>query len=178
MSAMPPKTADSHGAASGLTVRAAAERLGVTPRTLKYYEELGLIHPGRSGGRYRIYDQADLARFARILDLRAIGFSLHAITEILKRPLEATDGGRARLSEQSLTEIQQALQQQVQTLDDRIASVRRELEQAQAVRRELQHDLAYVDGRLAGHPIDELLEKRRAQTPPQGPRRGAGKKAA
>ena len=151
-------------AAAGLTVRAAAERLGVTPRTLKYYEELGLVRPGRSGGRYRIYDDADLARFARILHLRSIGFTLPAITEFLKRPLEAPTGTRAHLSDKSLSEIQQALHAQLQALDERIASVRRELTEAQAVRKELRHDLAYIEGRLAGQPIDELLEQRRKRT--------------
>ena len=45
-----------------LTVSDAASRLGVTPRTLKYYEERGLVTPSRSGGRYRLYDEADLER--------------------------------------------------------------------------------------------------------------------
>jgi DNA-binding transcriptional MerR regulator len=56
-----------------LTVSDAAARLGVTPRTLKYYEERGLVTPSRSGGRYRLYDEAALERFARILRLRALG---------------------------------------------------------------------------------------------------------
>lgn len=81
-----------------LTVRDAAERLGVTPRTLKYYEERGLVTPSRSEGRYRLYDAADLERFARILRLRALGFSLHGITEMLKRPLEPAGDGRRRYS--------------------------------------------------------------------------------
>ena len=150
---------------ASLTVRAAAERLGVTPRTLKYYEELGLIWPSRSECRYRLYDEADLDRFARILRLRSIGFSLQAITEIMKRPLETPEGGRKHLSEQSLIEIQQALQAQARALDERIAAARRELNEAQTVRQELEHDLAYVAGRLAGEPIDDLLEQRRSFAP-------------
>ena len=70
-----------------LTVRDAADRLNVTPRTLKYYEERGLVSPTRSEGRYRLYDEDDLERFARILRLRSLGFSLQGITEMLKRPL-------------------------------------------------------------------------------------------
>ncbi|MEX3628471.1 MAG: MerR family transcriptional regulator [Burkholderia sp.] len=106
-----------------LTVRDAAERLGVTPRTLKYYEERGLVKPSRSKGRYRLYDEADLDRFARILRLRAIGFSLHGITEMLKRPLEPAgeSGGRRRYSEASLRDIHAELAAQVARLDERIA---------------------------------------------------------
>ena len=153
-------------APASLTVRAAAERLGVTPRTLKYYEERGLVWPSRSVGRYRLYDENDLDRFARILHLRSMGFTVEAITEILKRPLVTPEGGRKHLSKQSLSEIQQALQTQVEALDRRIAAVRRELNEAQTVRAELAHDMAYVSGRLAGEPIDELLEQRRSLAKP------------
>ena len=157
--------AEHNAPGGGLTVRAAAAQLGVTPRTLKYYEELGLACPARSVGRYRLYDDKAIARFERILRLRAIGFSLQAISEILKRPLETPEDGNARLSQQSLTEIQSALQAQLQTLDQRIATVRRELHEAQTVRQELEYDLAYVAGRLAGKPIDSLLEQRRKHAP-------------
>lgn len=157
------RAAEPEGAATpgGLTVRAAAERLGVTPRTLKYYEELGLVLPARSQGRYRIYDDEALARFDRILQLRSIGFSLQAITEFMKRPLEAAQNGKMQLSSRSLQSIRGALREQLHTVDLRIAAVRRELNETLAVRKQLEADLAYVDGRLAGEPIDALLEQRR-----------------
>ena len=143
-----------------LTVRDAAERLGVTPRTLKYYEERGLLTPSRSEGRYRLYDENDLERFGRALRLRSLGFSLHGIVEMLKRPLEKTEAGHNRYSPDSLAEIRQGLQQQLDAIDTRIDSVRRELKEAQAVRAELRLDLDYVEARLAGQPADALLEQR------------------
>jgi DNA-binding transcriptional MerR regulator len=143
-----------------LTVRDAAERLGVTPRTLKYYEERGLVTPNRSEGRYRLYDENDLERFGRILRLRSLGFSLHGIVEMLKRPLEKTEAGQNRYSPDSLADIRQGLQQQLDAIDTRIESVRRELKEAQAVRAELRLDLDYVEARLAGHSADALLEHR------------------
>jgi DNA-binding transcriptional MerR regulator len=143
-----------------LTVRDAAERLGVTPRTLKYYEERGLVSPGRSEGRYRLYDEEDLKRFGRILRLRSLGFSLHGITEMLKRPLEAVDGGH-RYSHESLQQIRDALAQQVNALDTRIEAMRRELKEAQKLRTELAPDLDYLERRLAGENADVLLEQRR-----------------
>jgi DNA-binding transcriptional MerR regulator len=147
-----------------LTVRDAAERLNVTPRTLKYYEERGLISPSRSEGRYRLYDEHDLEQFSRILRLRSLGFSLHGITEMLKRPLEQVGEGRRRYSPESLEQIANALEQQVQTLDTRIAAVRRELKEAQTVRAELADDLDYLRRRLAGEPSDQLIEQRLAAT--------------
>ena len=143
-----------------LTVRDAAERLGVTPRTLKYYEERGLVTPSRSEGRYRLYDENDLERFGRILRLRSLGFSLHGIIEMLKRPLEKTAAGQNRYSPESLADIRQGLQQQLDAIDTRIESVRRELKEAQAVRAELRLDLDYVEARLAGQPADALLAQR------------------
>ncbi|MEM5419934.1 MerR family transcriptional regulator [Paraburkholderia ferrariae] len=147
-----------------LTVRDAAERLNVTPRTLKYYEERGLVSPSRSEGRYRLYDEHDLEQFSRILRLRALGFSLHGITEMLKRPLEQVGEGRRRYSQESLQQIADALAQQIETLDTRIAAVRRELKEAQTVRMELADDLDYLQRRLAGEPSDQLIEQRLAAT--------------
>lgn len=144
-----------------LTVRDAAERLNVTPRTLKYYEERGLVSPTRSEGRYRLYDENDLERFSRILRLRSLGFSLQGITEMLKRPLEPVAGGRNRFSTESLQEIRDALAQQVDALDARIDAVRRELKEAQTLKAELSHDLDYVERRLAGENADTLLQQRR-----------------
>ncbi|MFM0336514.1 MerR family transcriptional regulator [Paraburkholderia fungorum] len=143
-----------------LTVRDAAERLGVTPRTLKYYEERGLVSPTRSEGRYRLYDEEDLKRFGRILRLRSLGFSLHGITEMLKRPLEPVDGGH-RFSNESLQQIRDAIAQQVDALDARIEAMRRELKEAQKLRAELSPDLDYLERRLAGENADALLEQRR-----------------
>ncbi|QBQ97479.1 MerR family transcriptional regulator [Paraburkholderia pallida] len=147
-----------------LTVRDAAQRLNVTPRTLKYYEERGLVTPTRSEGRYRLYDEHDLEQFARILRLRALGFSLHGITEMLKRPLESVGDGRRRYSQDSLQQIADALAQQIDTLDARISAVRRELKEAQTVRTELADDLDYLRQRLAGVPSEALIGERLAAT--------------
>jgi DNA-binding transcriptional MerR regulator len=144
-----------------LTVRDAAARLNVTPRTLKYYEERGLVSPTRSEGRYRLYDESDLERFARILRLRSLGFSLQGITEMLKRPLEPAENGSNRFSTESLQEIRDALTQQVNALDTRIEAMRRELKEAQTLKAELSHDLDYVERRLAGENADTLLKQRR-----------------
>lgn len=143
-----------------LTVRDAAERLGVTPRTLKYYEERGLVSPTRSEGRYRLYDEDDLKRFGRILRLRSLGFSLHSVTEMLKRPLESVDGAQ-RFSNESIREIHDAIAQQVEALGARIETMRRELKEAQKLRAELSPDLDYLQRRLAGEQADTLLEQRR-----------------
>lgn len=75
-----------------------AREFAVTSRTLRFYEDEGLIHPTRRGTT-RLYSRADRARLAWILRGRAVGFSLADIRELLdmyapgeaRRPqLEAT----------------------------------------------------------------------------------------
>lgn len=154
-----------------LTVRDAAERLNVTARTLKYYEERGLVSPSRSEGRYRLYDEDDIERFSRILRLRSLGFSLQGITEMLKRPLEPVEGGRRRYSNESLQHIRDGLAQQIEALDTRIDAMRRELKHAQSLKSELGDDLDYVDRRLAGENADTLIQQRRAVQAKRSPKK-------
>lgn len=62
-----------------------ARRLGVSTRTLRYYQELGLLDPaGQSEGGNRRYSDGDIHRAERILELRNVmGFDLERIGEIL-----------------------------------------------------------------------------------------------
>ncbi|SFQ49459.1 DNA-binding transcriptional regulator, MerR family [Variovorax sp. OK605] len=150
-----------------ITVRDAAARLGVTPRTLKYYEELGIVVPVRSEGGYRLYEQADLDKLARALRMRSLGFSLTVVTAMLQQPVDAAppDGGRPRLSNTSLKALRGTLSEQLGTLDARVAQVRRELKEAAALQAQLRRDLGYVERRLAGEPVEEALEQRRKERP-------------
>jgi DNA-binding transcriptional MerR regulator len=62
-----------------------AERAGVSTRTLRYYQEVGLLDPaGASSGGNRRYSDGDVARLERILELRNVmGFDLERIRDIL-----------------------------------------------------------------------------------------------
>lgn len=62
-----------------------AEQAGVSTRTLRYYQELGLLDPaGASPGGSRRYSSKDVGRLSRILELRDImGFDLERISTIL-----------------------------------------------------------------------------------------------
>jgi DNA-binding transcriptional MerR regulator len=62
-----------------------AQEAGVSPRTLRYYQELGLLDPaGLSAGGSRRYSTRDVARLRRILELRDVmGFDLERIKTIL-----------------------------------------------------------------------------------------------
>ncbi|WP_213954047.1 MULTISPECIES: MerR family transcriptional regulator [unclassified Variovorax] len=150
-------------AAPPVTVREAAARLGVTPRTLKYYEERGIVVPMRSEGRYRLYEAADLEKLARALRMKSLGFSLTVITAMLQQPVdEAPEGGSSALSEASLRKLHDTLGEQIAALDARMAQVRRELKEASALHAQLQRDQQYVERRLAGEaPAAALAHLRR-----------------
>ncbi len=70
---------------AGLRIGDAAARAGVSARTLRYYEELGLLSPsGYTAGGERRYRQADLVRLERILELREVlGMNLDEIKAFL-----------------------------------------------------------------------------------------------
>ncbi len=77
-----------------------AQRTGVTTRTLRYWEELGLIHPsGHRGGGERVYLPTDMARVIRIKDLQELlGFSLAEVRVVLEtEDVDALDRARSEL---------------------------------------------------------------------------------
>jgi MerR family transcriptional regulator, repressor of the yfmOP operon len=76
----------SGAAARFLRIQEVASELGLTTRSIRYYEELGLLSPaGRSDGSYRLYDASDVDRLRFIKGLRDdAGFSLAEISQLLE----------------------------------------------------------------------------------------------
>jgi MerR family transcriptional regulator, repressor of the yfmOP operon len=68
-----------------LRIGEVAKLTGLTTRTLRYWEELGLLRPsGHRGSGERVYSPADMARVTRIRDLQdLLGFSLSEIPAVL-----------------------------------------------------------------------------------------------
>jgi MerR family transcriptional regulator, repressor of the yfmOP operon len=78
----PPGDPEAPGA---LRIEAVAQRTGLTKRTIRYYEEIGLLSPsGRSLGGFRLFSEADVARLERIVALReSAGLTLAEIATLL-----------------------------------------------------------------------------------------------
>jgi DNA-binding transcriptional MerR regulator/uncharacterized glyoxalase superfamily protein PhnB len=77
----------SPGNGSGWRVGQLAELTGVTVRTLRHYDQTGLLHPsGQTAGGHRLYDDANVVRLYRILALRRLRFSLAQIRSLLDDP--------------------------------------------------------------------------------------------
>lgn len=72
------------------TIQQVARAAGTTARTLRHYDELGLVKPSHVGANgYRYYDDRAIVRLQRVLLLRELGLGLDAIGEVL----QAQDGG-------------------------------------------------------------------------------------
>jgi DNA-binding transcriptional MerR regulator len=80
------------------TIHDTARLAGVTTRTLRHYDHIGLLGPSRVGANgYRYYDDRALVRLQRILLLRELGLSLPEIAAILDHGVEPADALAAHL---------------------------------------------------------------------------------
>jgi MerR family copper efflux transcriptional regulator len=67
-----------------VNISQAASRSGLPVKTLRYYEEIGLVHPGRmQGNDYRDYSETDVEHLRFLQRARAVGFSLDVCRELL-----------------------------------------------------------------------------------------------
>ncbi len=112
------------------TIEQVATRTGLTKRTLRYYEELGLLLPTeRTEGNYRRYSQADVERLLRIKELRdLLGFSLADIRTLLEAEDER---GQIRAAYRQETDAATRLSQ-LDRCDDLIREQLRLIEQKMA----------------------------------------------
>ncbi|MFO7592845.1 MAG: MerR family transcriptional regulator [Pseudomonadota bacterium] len=107
-----------------------ANRLGTTVRTLRFYEEQGLIHPRRSAGGTRLYDDQDESRFAALLALSRLDFPLQHLAELAGiRPTSETGDAASHQVAERLEAMKRQLAEQAAA----IAAMQRDLEQAEAL---------------------------------------------
>ncbi len=64
-------------------ISVAAELTGLHPQTLRAYERMGLIVPGRTGGGGRRYSHRDLERLREIADLTSAGIGIEGVRRIM-----------------------------------------------------------------------------------------------
>jgi MerR family transcriptional regulator, repressor of the yfmOP operon len=108
----------------GYRIGEVAERVGITARTIRYYEELGLLGTlaDRSKGRHRLYSEADVRRLAELLRLRdLLGLSLEELTALAETGQERavlrdrwadteSDEERARIVEAAIPLVERQLE--------------------------------------------------------------------
>ena len=131
------------------SIRDLASEFGVTPRTLRFYEQKGLIRPERRGAA-RVYSATERARLELILRGKRVGFSLDEIREMLD--LRFIDvGGRERL------------EPAIERFEQRIEDLKGQREDIDAAIDELDAGLTWLKERLAERePSAEIKRRARA----------------
>jgi MerR family transcriptional regulator, thiopeptide resistance regulator len=90
------------------SIQEVARLAGTTSRTLRHYDDIGLLHPSRvAANGYRHYDEDALARLQQILLLRELGLGLAQVAEVLDRDVPeehalAAHVARLRLEQERL----------------------------------------------------------------------------
>jgi MerR family transcriptional regulator, repressor of the yfmOP operon len=124
--------------AKTLRIGEVAELTGTTPRTIRYYEEIGLL-PGaadRAQGQHRCYGEADVERVREIIRLRdLLGLSLDQLAVLLEAETARAELRRELQQTEDPSEIRQLLEQalgHIATQLELVRGRRQALEQLEA----------------------------------------------
>ncbi len=116
-------------------IRQFADMFDVTARTLRFYEDKGLLSPDRDEAGARFYSAADRARFERIMRAKRMGFSLDDI----KAVLDVTEG---KVSDREELEIRKSSFQTV------LQGLKRRREDIDIMARDLSEIVEIIDDHL------------------------------
>jgi MerR family transcriptional regulator, repressor of the yfmOP operon len=121
-----------------LRIGEVAELLGTTPRTIRYYEEIGLLPAAddRAQGKHRVYTQADVDRVREIMRLRdLLGLSLEEVSALLEAEDARAQLRREIRQTEDPAEIKRILEEALGHIANQLELVRhrrRELEQLES----------------------------------------------
>jgi DNA-binding transcriptional MerR regulator len=133
-----------------LRIQEVAADTGLTPRAIRYYEEVGLLAPAaRSEGAYRLYDAEDLERLRFIRGLRDdAGFSLAEIRQLLVDE-EARTRNRDRFrTTTDVTERRRILSDAIAIVDRQVATLRAKVDRLEAMVAEATERRSHLVGHL------------------------------
>lgn len=141
-----------------LQIGEVAERLGVTQRTLRFYEEKGLLKPPtRMEGGFRLYSEDDVRRVEQIKQMqRLLGLSLAEIKELVEAE-EIKSQLRAEYHpDQDAADKRRRLETVITLTETQRAIIVQKLAQLQAMQDDLDAKLATYHGWLA--QLDERVD--------------------
>jgi MerR family transcriptional regulator, repressor of the yfmOP operon len=118
-----------------LRIHEAAAEVGLTTRSVRYYEEMGLLRPAaRSEGDYRLYDETDLERLSFIKGLRDdAGFSLAEIAQLLEDEAARERGHAAFHATTDPAERKRILCERVASFERQIETLERKIDRLQVM---------------------------------------------
>lgn len=122
-----------------LQIGAVADAVGLSLRTIRYYEEIGLVTPsGRTTGGFRLYNTEDVDRLLLIKRMKPLGYPLEQMARLLEL-LDVLDAGRSTATADEAFEELQAF---ADSVDDRIDRLTTELSYAEEFRDRMREQLA------------------------------------
>ena len=146
-----------------LQIGEVAQRTGVTQRTLRFYEEKGLLHPpSRMDGGFRLYSEEDVQRVEHIRRLQdLLGISLADIKEMVDADEVLRELRSQYRPESAITEKRKQLEKATAVTEAQFAIVKQKMEQMREMETQLTERL-----RLFTRWKQELdeLEKKAAPT--------------
>jgi MerR family transcriptional regulator, repressor of the yfmOP operon len=143
-----------------LRIQEVAAEVGLTARSIRYYEEVGLLEPAaRSEGDYRLYDADDLERLRFIKGLRDdAGFSLAEIGQILGDEAARTRNRERFRSTDDPAERKAVLRDGMARIDRQIATLRAKTDRVESMIAEAKARKEHLETHLA--EIEAGLEPR------------------
>jgi MerR family transcriptional regulator, repressor of the yfmOP operon len=163
---------DAPPATNLLRIQQVAAEVGLTTRSIRYYEELGLLKPAaRSEGSYRLYDEDDLERLRFIKGLRDdAGFSLAEIGQLLEDEA-ARARNRERFRSTSDPDERKAIigdafdrvDRQIASLREKIGRLEAMVTEAEGRRAHLQAHLQEIESGTEPTPHEHAPTTRRAR---------------
>ncbi len=98
-----------------------AKSLGLSTRSIRYYEELGLIRPSRTEGGFRLYTDQDKELIMLIVRFKDLGMSLEEIRALV--------APKRSISKESLEELRQALLSRRSEFEEKIEKLKQSIGQ-------------------------------------------------
>ncbi|WP_208246827.1 Cu(I)-responsive transcriptional regulator (plasmid) [Rhizobium sp. T1470] len=106
-----------------MNIGQASQRAGLAPKTIRYYEDIGLIRPERSGNGYRDYAETDVHKLRFLQRSRGLGFSVEECRQLLAL---YEDKSRASADVKELTQA-------------KLSEIDRKIQELTGLRRTLEH---------------------------------------
>lgn len=145
-----------------LQIGEVAERTGVTQRTLRFYEEKGLLKPPtRMEGGFRLYSEEDVQRVERIKRLQTLlGFTLAEIKEMVEAEEVKLQLRQEYRHDADIADRKAKIEKAIEVTERQVAVIRQKMDALADMRNHLEERLAKYRGWLA--QLEKQAEELRA----------------
>ncbi len=134
-----------------------AQQLGLSTRTVRYYEELGFIRPQRSSGGFRLYTERDADTIRMVIRFRDLGMALEEIKALISPSPEG-------ISQQTVQRLREALAFRREEFEHRIEKYREGIAQIERVL-QLLESCEHCDHHTALEPCKHCFDEDGAVSP-------------